>query len=103
MEAFWHSFTMWCQGFLNEDIKFTVEDILIGILINNNKYDTINACILIAKWHIYKSNLNESASFFYKYLCELKYYLKIEKTIAIKNNKLQDYNLKWQLVEDYLT
>jgi hypothetical protein len=103
LEPFWHSFTLWCQGYLKEDIKFTIEDILIGILINKTKYDTINACILLAKWHIYKSKLNESEAFFYKYLCELKYYLHIEKTIAAKNNKLDVYNLKWSIVEDYLT
>jgi hypothetical protein len=103
LESFWNSFTGWCQGFLNEDIKFTIEDILVGILINNTKYNTINACILLAKWHIYKSKLNETDAFFYKFLCELKYYLHIERIIAVKNNKLEEHNLKWHMVEDHLT
>jgi hypothetical protein len=88
---------------LNEDINFTVEDILVGILVNNEKYDTLNACILIAKWHIYKSKLNQTDAFFYKYLCELKYYVNTEKAIDLKNNKLHEYTLKWQKVEDQLT
>jgi hypothetical protein len=100
---FWNSFTKWCQGWLNEEINFTVKDVLIGILNNNIKYETINACILIAKWHIFKDKLNNSNTFFYKYLCELKYYINIEKTIAIKNNKYHKYNEKWQKIEEYLT
>ena len=100
---FWNSFTKWCQGWLDEEINFTVKDVLIGILINNTKYETINACILIAKWHIYKDKLNNSNSFFYKYLCELKYYINIEKTIALKNKKLHKYIEKWQKIEDYMT
>jgi hypothetical protein len=103
LDPFWTSFTGWWQGLLGENIRFTVNDILIGILTKNTKYNIINACILLAKWHIYKSKLNESDAFFYKYLCELKYYLNIEKTIAIKNNKLEQFNLHWQVVEDYLT
>jgi hypothetical protein len=88
---------------LKENIEFTVEDILVGVLINNDKFDTINACILLAKWHIYKSKLNQTDAFFYKYLCELRYYINIGKTIAIKNNKLHDFTQKWQMVEDQLT
>jgi hypothetical protein len=100
---FWNSFTQWCQGLLEEDIKFTITDVLIGILNNNMKYETINACLIIAKWHIYKDKLNNSRSFFYKFLCELKYYINTEKTIAQKNNKLKNYNAKWLKVEEYLT
>jgi hypothetical protein len=100
---FWNSFTGWCQEMLNENIRFTVEDIIVGVLINNDKYDTINACILLAKWHIYKSKLNQTDAFFYKYLCELRYYINIGKTIAIKNNKLQEFTKKWQMVEEQLT
>jgi hypothetical protein len=100
---FWNSFTNWCQGMLEEEINFTVEDIIVGILTNNEKYDTINACILMAKWHIYKCKLDHSDAFFYKYLCELKYHINIEKSIALKNNKLVEYVSKWQIVENQLT
>jgi hypothetical protein len=86
-----------------EEIQITVKDVLIGILNNNIKYDAINACLLIAKWRIYKDKLNNENTFFYKYLCELKYYINIEKSIVLKNNKLQKYDEKWQKVEDYIT
>jgi hypothetical protein len=69
---FWNSFTKWCQGVFEEEIHFTVKYVLIGILNKNIKYETINACILIAKWRIYKDKLNNKNTFFYKYLCKLK-------------------------------
>ena len=88
---------------LEEEINFTIEDVLLGILEIGTGVDTLNACILIAKWHIYKNKLNHEDTFFYRYLCELRSYINIEKNIALKNNKLQQYIHRWQLVEDYLT
>ena len=57
----------------------------------------------MAKWYVYKSKLNESGTFFYKFLCELKYNILIEKTIAIKNDTLQKYINKWEMIDRELT
>jgi hypothetical protein len=103
LTPFWNSFATWCQGWLEEETNFTVEEVLLGILKKSNVQDTLNACILIAKWHIYKNKLNQTDTFFYRYLCELKYYINIEESIALKNNKLLEYKIKWQTVEEYLT
>jgi hypothetical protein len=100
---FWNSFTIWCQNLLEEDIRFTVEEVLVGVLEKDTKYNVINAVLLIAKWRIYKDKLNNSDTFFYKFLCELKYYINIEKTIALKNNKLINYNNMWSKVEEQIT
>jgi hypothetical protein len=59
--------------------------------------------MLLAKWHIYKQKLNQAEIFFYKFLCELKYFISIEKIISIKNNKLQQYTDMWKIVEEYIT
>jgi hypothetical protein len=88
---------------LEEEINFTVNDVLVGILEKSIKYETLNAILLIAKWHIYKNKLNQSDTFFYRFLCELKYYINLEKSIALKNNQLMKYNNKWQKVEEHLT
>jgi hypothetical protein len=63
----------------------------------------MNACILMAKWHLYKCKLNEDSIFFYKFLCELKYNLMIEKAIALRENRLNLYNEMWQQIEDAIT
>jgi hypothetical protein len=59
--------------------------------------------MIYAKWHIYRNKLNSEDIFFYKYLCDLRYYLVVEKNIALRQNKLQDFNKKWQKVEENMT
>jgi hypothetical protein len=76
---------------------------LTGFIGQHEKIDTLNACLLLAKWHVYKNNLNETEIFFYNFLCDLKYHLRLEKMIAIKNDRLDTYETKWQFVDDYIT
>ena len=76
---------------------------MVGSIDNTENEETLNACILIAKWHIYKSKLNSEQIFFYRFLCELKYALVIEKNIALRNNNLQKCNVSWQKIVEYIT
>ena len=103
LTPFWNSLATWCHGMLEEEINFTVNNVLVGILEKSMKYETLNAILLMAKWHLYKNKLNQSDTFFYRFLCELKYNINLEKSIALKNNKLTEYNNKWQKVENHLT
>ena len=101
--TFWDSFTNWWRHIMQEDLTLSLRDVFLGKLENGVKTDALNACLLLAKWYIYKSRLNDSDIFFYNYLCDLKFYLVIEKTIQIRNNKLSRYNDMWQIVEDEIT
>jgi hypothetical protein len=103
VSLFWKSFTQWWNNWTKENIKLNKQQILVGILGNKLKNKLLNACILLGKWHIYKHKLDQSDIFFYKFQCELKYYLMIEKTIALRNNKLNLYTSLWQSLEDTLT
>jgi hypothetical protein len=103
LSGFWASFAKWYAGMTNEKLTITLESIIVGFTNKQENIDTLNACMLLAKWHIYKQKLNESEVFFYKFLCELKYFIKIEKIIAIKNNKLDHYINIWFLVENHIT
>jgi hypothetical protein len=76
---------------------------MVGFSGQTAEAKAINASILMAKWHIYKCKLNEESIFFYKFLCELKYNLVIEKSIALREGRLNLYNEMWQLIEDHLT
>jgi hypothetical protein len=103
VKIFWNSFSNWWKNLTNETIEITKQTVLLGFLGKTQKYKQINACILLAKWHIYKTKLNQTNVCFYKFLCELKYFLVIEQTIAIRNNKLVSYSDTWQKIEDHLT
>jgi hypothetical protein len=100
---FWNSFTRWWNNSTNSNIKLDRKDILAGVLGNKYKNNLLNACILLGKWHIYKTKLHQADIFFYRFLCDLKYYLMIEKTIALKNNNISKYSVLWQEIEDQLT
>jgi hypothetical protein len=103
VKPLWNSFQIWWKNMTEEQINLDSNKVKIGFIDNLNNNETLNACILIAKWHIYKNKLNSSPIFFYKYLCDLKYHLVIEKNIALKHNKLTQHNKKWQIIEDYVT
>jgi hypothetical protein len=86
-----------------KNLTITLESIIVGFINKEENIDTLNACMLLAKWHIYKQKLNQSEMFFYKFLCELKYFISIEKIISIKNNKMQQYTDMWDTIEKYIT
>jgi hypothetical protein len=103
VRPFWNSFTRWWNQMTKENIKLNNQIILAGMLGKKDKNKLLNACLLLAKWNIYKTKLNLSNVSFYKYLCDLKYFLVIEKTIAIRNNKLDAFDNTWSLIEQALT
>jgi exonuclease III len=100
---FWSSFMNWWND-MTGDLTFMDKASALTGFIGKHKYiDTLNACLLLAKWHVYKNKLNDSEIFFYNFLRELKYNLDTEKLIALRNDKLHLYTNKWQFVEDYIT
>jgi hypothetical protein len=100
---FWNSFMDWWNAMTNGATYLDKRSAITGFVGKDPKIQTLNACLLLAKWHIYKCNLSESQPFFYKFLCDLKQNLNIEYAIAINKNKIQDYNTKWQMVDEYVT
>jgi hypothetical protein len=103
VRIFWNSFKAWWNGWNNIHITLNEQEILTGIHVQKTKDRTLNACILLAKWNIYRTKLNLSTVSFYKFLCELKYYLVVEKTIALRNDNIKKYNEIWLPIENQLT
>jgi hypothetical protein len=101
--TFWTNFAKWYADASGENITITIADIIVGFTNKEQDSDCLNACLLLAKWHIYKNKLNQSDTFFYRFLCELKYLINVEKTIAAKNNRLQEFTQMWQKIEDHIT
>jgi hypothetical protein len=96
---FWTNLSRWWNNITQEQIIFTKKDAILGLL---NESDTLNACVLFAKWFIYREKINNRNTFFYKFQYELKYRLAAEKIIAINNNKLENYYSNWRIVEQDL-
>jgi hypothetical protein len=62
LTPFWNSLATWCQKLLEEEINFTVKDVLVGVLEKDPKYDVINAILLLAKWRLMDSRLRRMPS-----------------------------------------
>jgi hypothetical protein len=100
---FWNNFMDWWNAMTNSVIYLDKRSALTGFIGPQEIFNTLNACLLLAKWHVYKRKLDESEVFFHNYLCDLKYNLDTEKTIALRNDKITRYTQVWQIVEDYIT
>ena len=97
IDAFWFSFISWWNGLGGLHIptgsECLQECILFGFQEKDVIFDTLNYCIIIAKYHIYCKRLhNDNNVDFYQYLIELKYRLKIEKTICSNSNTLKSFD-----------
>jgi hypothetical protein len=103
LQCFWNSFKQWWNRVNESNISLNAGKILLGIIEDPLKNVLLNACLLLAKWHIYKSKLNDSDIFFYSFLCNLRFHITNEKTIALRNGKLNNHNEIWQKIEDELT
>jgi hypothetical protein len=101
--VFWNGFLNWWKLMTGDEIKLNKTVIIVGYLDKYVNSTLLNVCIVLAKWNIYRSKLDQSNPFFYKFLCDIKYYMKIEKIIALKNNKLLKYNKIWEILEEYIT
>jgi hypothetical protein len=100
---FWNAFMNWWNNLTDGDYFLDKKSAITGFAGPIKDFQTLNACLLFAKWHVYRKKLDESEIFFYNYLCDLRYNLEIEKTIAIRNDTMAKYVGKWQVVEDYIT
>jgi hypothetical protein len=100
---FWNSFMNWWNAMTDKHLFLEKRSAFVGFIGKIENVDELNACLLFAKWHLYKCKLDESEVFFYKFLGELKYILDTEKFIAIRKDKIQLYNSKWQFIEEYIT
>jgi exonuclease III len=96
---FWINFSTWWENITHEHINVTKKEAIVGFL---DAPDSLNACILFAKWFIYREKINNRNTFFFKFQYELKYRLAAEKIIAINNNKLEKYTTIWRAFEIHL-
>ena len=87
----------------NDNITITKEFAIIGITNKTGDNDKLNACLQLARWHIYVEKLQIKQPILYKFLCMLKYKIRIEKTICKNNNQTKVYNKLWLEIENHIT
>jgi hypothetical protein len=101
-KSFWSSFQSWWNNMTNSTITVTLKMAIVGILDKGPKADNLNACLQLARWYIYIEKLNLKTAFLYKFLCLLKYKIKIERNICQRSNQIKHFETIWQSIEEYL-
>jgi hypothetical protein len=102
-KSFWNAINKWWNNIHDCHFNITRKDIMVGSTSKYKYSDTLNAVIMYAKWYIYTEKLAENTPFLYKFLCILKYHLRIEKTIHTRKNKQQIYEKMWSEIELAIT
>jgi hypothetical protein len=100
--AFWIALQNWWNKMENENLTITKEMALLGTNLGVIENEKLGACLQLARWHIYIEKLNGRSPFLYKYLCLVKYKIKIEKLICQNNNQNKFYKKLWQDIEIYI-
>ena len=98
---FWKILKNWWNRFGIITINnITEKDVILGSLLDNNFTTVYNCILLIAKGSIYNTKSNNLQPDFYKFLVQLKFFLKIEEQINIKNNTLTKFETLWSDIFD---
>ena len=94
---------MWKRVF---DMWFPLSelDIIFGLQneTSDELIDTLNYCVLLAKYYIYQTKKNESKVFFLKFIHILKNKIDVLKTIYVSKNRIEKFILKWSELYDNL-
>ena len=96
VSLFWKEVIKWLR-MKNIQIDITYKIICLGIPameINLNSF--INMILILAKRHIYRCRVQETALFFEDFKEWVSFNQKVEKQIALNKGKLEVYLKKWE-------
>ena len=102
LQHFWTSLFDWLEVIFGIRINLTVMEIMFGIS-DENEDDILfvfNFCILYAKYYIYNCKVNNVVCYFPCFKQTLITRLEVERSIAISNNKLQEFVKRWNNILD---
>ena len=100
--AFWKSVVLWLKS-IDIDIDFLNDyDIIFGLVQKNLNWTLLNHIIIIGKQVIYANRLNNILPFLPQAITKIKYIESIERSIALKNNKLKSHDEKWKPIINFL-
>ena len=91
-EGFWDNIIIWIKNITNISIKFTILEILFGIMQENDHSKLCNYIILQGKNYIYRCKMEEKEISTMEFLAKLKHCLHIDREIAINTDKLDIFD-----------
>jgi hypothetical protein len=98
-KSFWNFLKNWWNRLNIFKIdEFLEKDVVLGVINDTMNGLTLNTILLIAKASIYNNKMNNKEPDIYTYLCQLKFYLKMEQEIHTKNKTLDTFTDKWEVI-----
>ena len=94
---FWDLFTRWWQITFHQNIVLS-EKVILYVWHQNCSsinFIALNYSLIIAKYHIFASNMRVGSLDFYSFLLRLKDKLGIIRTLAVKNKVLDQFKETW--------
>jgi hypothetical protein len=101
-KQFWLGLQNWWNTMKDESITLTKQTVLMGDFSAKTGLEQQNAIIQLARWYIYCEKMNLQEPFFYRFLTQLRYKLKIEKIICLRNGNIKKYTNMWEEIEEYI-
>jgi exonuclease III len=96
-KEFWKYVTNWWNKLnLFEIDELLEKDIILGVANETMNGLTLNTIILIGKASVQNNKMNNKQPDTYTFLCQLKFYLRIEEEIHIKNKTIDTFLEKWE-------
>ena len=93
-EFFWKEVLSWLAILKNERVDFSLIDVLFGKFDIAEDFIVINHILLLAKFYIYRSKLNNTKPSLEVFKAKLKATLNTEFVIAKRNGKLAQHYKK---------
>ena len=94
-EFFWKEVLSWLAILNNEIVDFSLIDVLFGKFDIDEDFIVINHILLLAKFYIYRSKLDNTKPSLEVFKTKLKAIFNIEFLIAKRNGKLAQHYKKW--------
>ena len=94
-EHFWKEVLSWLAILNNEIVDFSLIDVLFGKFDIDEGFIVINHILLLAKFYIYRSKLDNTKPSLEVFKTKLKAIFNIEFLIAKRNGKLAQHYKKW--------
>ena len=96
--TFWKMFKTWWKYKTKKEIHLQAAQILYGILQSSENGNLINHLLIIAKYYIFSSYVQNEHFTFVGFLRETYNRYKLENEIAIKHQKQDVFNKKWNVI-----
>lgn len=96
--TFWKTFKTWWKNKTKQEIHLLAAQILYGILKSSENRNLINHLLIIAKYYIFSSYVRNEHFTFVGFLRETYNRYKLENEIAIKHQKQDVFNKKWNVI-----